>query len=395
MRQVAHRFGWAILIVCLLAAYLLLNFSLPNIHNSNLNLYVFQPLMWSAIVMLTVWLWSLEGETLRWLDHKRLIGFAAIVGGIQVAASILAGFLSGFGNSPYSHALIMIGLNLLFVATKLVGIEIARWYLGKTIGRINAGLGYVIAWLVPLMLLTPMSMFSLLGGPENAFRLIGGTFIPTASENLLAAYLAILAGPLGSIAYLGVIQAFEWLSPILPDLPWLGTAFIGVLVPVIGLIVLTRDEATPSDDPEQSTRKEKDERASPVSWLIVAAFAVGTIWFNSGALGVRPSLISGNSMNPMLYPGDVVITRNISPASIQEGDVIRFHRDGIDIVHRVRAVQNHGATLLFITRGDNNNVDDDPVLADQLEGKVILTIPKIGWIGILFRRALAWAGSAP
>jgi signal peptidase len=125
---------------------------------------------------------------------------------------------------------------------------------------------------------------------------------------------------------------------------------------------------------------------------MVGVLAVGVIWLNNGALGVQPSLISGNSMNPVLYPGDVVITRVSSPEKIQVGDIIRFHRDGIDVVHRVVEVQNNNSTLVYITRGDNNNVDDSPVIANQLEGKVILTIPKIGWIGILFRRALAWMG---
>jgi signal peptidase len=123
--------------------------------------------------------------------------------------------------------------------------------------------------------------------------------------------------------------------------------------------------------------------------------AVGVIWLNSGALGVRPSLISGNSMNPMLYPGDVVITRVISPEQIQVGDVIRFHRDGIDVVHRVKEMQTNGSTPVFITRGDNNNVDDSPVMAEQLEGKVVLTIPKVGWVGIFFRQALASMGGTP
>jgi signal peptidase len=139
--------------------------------------------------------------------------------------------------------------------------------------------------------------------------------------------------------------------------------------------------------------KEKSrENTSVGSWLIVGVLAAGVIWLNNGALGIQPSLISGNSMNPVLYPGDIVITRVISPEKIQVGDIIRFHRDRIHVVHRVMEVQNNNATLVFITRGDNNNVDDSPVMANQLEGKVILAIPKIGWIGILFRRALAWMG---
>jgi signal peptidase len=119
---------------------------------------------------------------------------------------------------------------------------------------------------------------------------------------------------------------------------------------------------------------------------------VGVIWLNSGFLGVRPSLVSGNSMNPTLYPGDIVVTRALPPEDVVIGDIIRFRRDGLDVVHRVMAIDQTGAGLVFTTRGDNNNVDDAPVLADRVEGKVILTIPKIGWVGIFFRRSVAWVG---
>jgi signal peptidase len=384
------------LTVCLLAAYLLLNFGPRGIVSANLNLYVLQPAMWLAIAFLALWLWGVAGEQVNFLEHRSLILSAALIGGLQVAVSILFGFLAGFGNSPYAHTFFMILFNLWFVATKLVGIETARWYLGKTVGTINAGLGYLIGWLVPLILLIPVGKFSLLGQPESAFRLVGGTLIPGASENLLAAYLAISAGPLASIAYLGVMQAFEWLSPILPDLPWLASAFVGALVPLLGLMVLNRQQTSQDVAPEDTNKKEQGkENASAGSWLLVLMLAVGVIWLNSGALGVRPSLISGNSMNPMLYPGDVVITRVLAPEQVQVGDVIRFHRDGIDVVHRVKEVQTNGSNSVFITRGDNNNVDDSPVMADQLEGKVILTIPKVGWVGIFFRKALASVGGTP
>jgi signal peptidase len=209
--------------------------------------------------------------------------------------------------------------------------------------------------------------------------------------------LAISAGPLASIAYLGVTQAFEWLSPILPDLPWLGAAFVGALIPVLGLMVLNKPDTNETEQADMPTHaKTKGEgNVSTGSWLLVLMLTVGVIWLNSGALGVRPSLISGNSMNPTLYPGDVVITRSIPPEQVQVGDVIRFHRDSIDVVHRVIEVQNNGTAPVFITRGDNNNADDLPVIAEQLEGKVVLTIPKVGWVGILFRRALDSIGGTP
>jgi len=394
IRPAARRFGWILLAVSMLAVFLLSNFVFTGIASGYLNLYLLQPALWLAVACLALWLCSLEEERVNFFEQSPLIRIAAMIGAIQIAVSVIFGFLAGFGHSPYAHTLVMVTLNLWFVATRLVGIEVARWYLGKTVGRINAGLGYFIAWLLPLILLIPVGKMSLLVQPESSFRLVGGTLLPAASANLLAAYLVISAGPLASIAYLGVMQIFEWLSPILPDLPWMGTAFVGVLVPMISLIALNSQETTHTEEDAAETARISKTRdnSSAGSGLLVAVFAVGMIWLNSGALGVRPSLISGNSMNPILYPGDVVVTRVVSPEKIQVGDIIRFRRGDIDIVHRVMEVQSNGSTTIFTTRGDNNNVNDEPVMADQLEGKVILTLPKIGWIGIFFRMALNWAG---
>jgi signal peptidase len=275
----------------------------------------------------------------------------------------------------------------------VVGGEVVRWYLGKTLGRVHSGLGFVVAWLLPLVWLIPLGQYGQLGTPESAIRVGGQTLLPAAAENLLAAFLVLGGGPLASIAYRGVLLGFEWLSPILPDLPWMGAAFVGVLAPVLGLILLQQAEEEPKAEtrPEAAPRRGA-ETASAVGWLLVAALGVGILWLNSGFLGVRPSLISGNSMNPALYPGDVVITRPVSPEAIRVGDVIRFRRDGFDVVHRVVAVEGSGAALVFTTRGDNNNVDDPPVLAEQVQGRVVVTVPKIGWLGIGFRLALAWVG---
>jgi signal peptidase len=394
IQPAARRFGWLILTAWLAAGFLLVNFALPGLGSGDLNMYILQPALWTSTAVLALYMWKTGGERVNLFERRSLILMAAMIGGIQVALSVLFGLLSGFGASPYARTVIMVTLNLWFIATRLAGIETARWYLGKTVGRVNPGLGFLIAWLLPLALLVPAGKFSLLGQPEGLFPLVGQTLLPAAGENLLAATLAISAGPLASIAYLGVRQAFEWLSPILPDLPWMGAALIGVLVPVLGLIALNREEAPPAGAAaaQAAGTKKGQENASAGSWLLVAALAVGVIWLNSGFFGIRPSLISGNSMNPTYYPGDVVITRTIPPEEIQVGDIIRFRRESIDVVHRVKAIQEDASGLVFTTRGDNNNVDDEPVTVDRYAGKVILSVPKIGWVGIYFRMALAWVG---
>jgi signal peptidase len=122
----------------------------------------------------------------------------------------------------------------------------------------------------------------------------------------------------------------------------------------------------------------------------VGILAVILIWFNTGFFGVQPTLISGVSMEPALNAGDVAITRDVPAEAIRPGDVIRFHEGGSHILHRVVEVRNVGAEVQFITQGDANNTVDAPVTYGRVRGKVILVLPKIGWVGIGVRELVAW-----
>ena len=88
-----------------------------------------------------------------------------------------------------------------------------------------------------------------------------------------------------------------------------------------------------------------------MAWLLVGVLAVALIWMNTGVFGIQPSLMSGPSMNPTLWAGDVVIVRKVAPETIQVGDIVRFHRDNIDVVHRVKEIQNEAGQITFITAG--------------------------------------------
>src|SRR5689334_1448475 len=85
----ARRFGWIVLTVCLLVAYLLANFVSPGMDSINLNLHLLQPVLWLGITFLAILLWSAEGEQVRLFEHRSLIFSAAMIGGVQVAVAIL------------------------------------------------------------------------------------------------------------------------------------------------------------------------------------------------------------------------------------------------------------------------------------------------------------------
>ncbi|MAF54096.1 MAG: signal peptidase I [Chloroflexi bacterium] len=96
---------------------------------------------------------------------------------------------------------------------------------------------------------------------------------------------------------------------------------------------------------------------------------------------IRP--IHDGSMAPVIGVGDVVVTKPVSAGDLAVGDVVKYRRAGIDIVHRIVSLETTVDGLALTTKGDANNAPDRSTLTvDELTGVVIARVPKIGWITI-------------
>jgi signal peptidase len=90
-------------------------------------------------------------------------------------------------------------------------------------------------------------------------------------------------------------------------------------------------------------------------------------------------------MVPTYQPGDLLVVKpykdnNTDPAA---GDAATYQvrpDENIYITHRIteKAWSSDGSVYTF--RGDANNADDDPIVADQIMGKVIYSVPKVGYV---------------
>jgi signal peptidase len=155
------------------------------------------------------------------------------------------------------------------------------------------------------------------------------------------------------------------------------------MAPAFGLIVI-RNQVLPKQPGEGETLTKEGQLTT--GWVMVMGLAVALLWFNSGLFGFQPTLVSGVSMSPALKAGDIVITKDVAADEIEVGDIIRFQKRDSFIIHRVISIEYESGRYYFTTQGDANNVEDPPVLEGQLGGKVILTIPKLGWLSIGVRR---------
>jgi signal peptidase len=95
------------------------------------------------------------------------------------------------------------------------------------------------------------------------------------------------------------------------------------------------------------------------------------------------------SMLPEIQVYDVVITKKVEPKDLNEGDVITFASSdsrflNTIITHRIiKKIPPSGNSknYTFQTKGDNNNVADSALVqSNNIYGKVIFKIPKLGYL---------------
>lgn len=130
-----------------------------------------------------------------------------------------------------------------------------------------------------------------------------------------------------------------------------------------------------------------------LSWIILAvALLITILVFSSGRnngvanlFGFIPLSVESDSMKPTFSQGDLIICREVDDImQLQENDVITFWTiiDGKKVknTHRIVGINQAETTRSFITRGDNNNLDDDmPAYAGDIIGK--WTNVRIGGLG--------------
>lgn len=338
--------------------------------------------------------------------RKTITLMATAVAVAQIFVLIDAGLFTGFGKSPLSFTPLFIAINVIYVSTNLLGVEFSRAYLMKSYGLKRPVLTLGVVTLFYTNLYASVIGLPALLDPSNLLPLVdylGSTFLPTLTESLLASYLALLGGPIASLAYRAPLKTFQWFAPILPDLTWGFKALLGVVPTTLGFIYV--NQAVTLRDlrkigmrirmrkPAMLKRQEKAERSSLIGWTFVSVIGILMVWFSTGLLGFYPTVPLSGSMRPTMDVGDLAILVKTRPERIRVGDIIQFWREGEMVMHRVNEIRTEGGRL-FVTKGDANSAPDlDPVFPEQIRGKVITIIPKIGWASIYVKKALssAWA----
>ena len=106
-------------------------------------------------------------------------------------------------------------------------------------------------------------------------------------------------------------------------------------------------------------------------------------------------VIVSPSMEPTIHVNDAILVKRTDDLKI--GDICTYYSknpkyNGIMVTHRIIGTNvNENGELVYIFKGDSNySADELAVSSDQIYGKVIMRIPKIGYIQHFLSQAYGW-----
>ena len=106
-------------------------------------------------------------------------------------------------------------------------------------------------------------------------------------------------------------------------------------------------------------------------------FGMGEVVFLSG------------SMQPTIEVGSLGIVHE--EKNYKEGDIVTYIKDRTLITHRIKEIRSEKE---IIVQGDANNIADEPISKEMIEGRIIISIPYMGRVIQIMKTPYGIAGVA-
>ena len=119
--------------------------------------------------------------------------------------------------------------------------------------------------------------------------------------------------------------------------------------------------------------------------LVVVVVVLALLLAGARIFGLQVYTVLSGSMEPNYHVGSVIYVKEVDPGSLEVGDAISFMiSENTVATHRIIEVlpdEEDPNVIRFRTKGDNNDIEDtNPVHCNNVLGKVVGTIPLLGYV---------------
>ena len=128
--------------------------------------------------------------------------------------------------------------------------------------------------------------------------------------------------------------------------------------------------------------------AVSAAWIIGSLTIGYFLWPSSLGGCTTLTIVSGESMEPTYYTGDLVVSRC---GPVEVGDVIVYNPPNVGGARVIHRIVDGNAEDGWVVQGDNNGfLDPWEPTADQILGSAALHLPQVGKFAAILLSPLTW-----
>lgn len=348
--------------------------------------YLIKPLLWIFTSIVVTYVIRRESQIFNF--NRRDIRELALIGSlIYIIIYFLMGLTIGYTKSPLSHSVLGILQNFWSIIPVAIAHELIRDYLFKTTNYKRKWfiIVYVTIFFILLDININSATFAFASG-SAMLKFMYKEFIPSVVLNTFLSYLVYKEGVVSALLFKIPYLLVFLFTPVYLSNNYALLCAIQVIAP---LIIYFKIEETCNHDNAYGITI-KVTAWDRIKKILIFGFLLLGLSFTMGVLPYSPIIIASDSMYPLIKRGDIVVLQKTTLENVKIDDIIEYRLDKVSIIHRVFETKvdfNHG--LVLITKGDNNQaVDHEYVTKEQVHGKIIMIVPKLGFPTLWFKELI-------
>ena len=290
----------------------------------------------------------------------------------------ILGIVAGYVITIYNHTFLAMLKNVIPVIIIIILEEILRYQVVKKTKGNKSQKIILLLMIVFFIIFDIRNVFPLNGNFRDLLDVTSTTFLPTTAKNIVLTLIVYLSGYKPTIFYRLITEIPIYIVPIYPNLGPYVTGIVEMTFPIITFLAVKSVLVKKKEFYIRKNKYISKIIAVPIIIILIIAIMLVSNYFKYYAL-----CIVSNSMYPELARGDVVIVKKLNKKEkdqIKLGDILVYSKDNRVIVHRVVYTSEISGKKIYITKGDNNETEDNYIIKkSDVIGVALYKIPIIGY----------------
>ena len=357
---------------CILLTILSFTLFVSNIYNRTILAIIF------AGCSIATWFFIKKRKT-ESINANKVTTLLVIFAIIYLIAFYLMGLYFGYYKATITFSFWALTHHIIPIAIIIISSEMMRNVLLAQNTKSTKVITFIVMVLIDLIIYIDIYNINTF---DKIVEVVGFTFFASVASNLLYNYISNRYGFMGNIIYRLIIVLYVYIIPYIPNVYVFFRAILRMVYPYIIYQVLeytfAKNDKIVAIDSKRNSIMGKVILAiiiTVIAMLISCQFKYGILVIGSG------------SMTGAINKGDAIVFEQYdNQEKIEEGQVIIFNKDNLQIVHRIVDVKKVNGELRYTTKGDANQQNDDGYITNnEINGICKFRIPYIGYQYIWLR----------